>query len=181
VPAKSARRLVVDASVAGAAGGKTATAPDSTRCRDFLLTLRQETRCSVVMPPKLKDEWEKHRSVFAAIWLASMASHRRVIFDDVPPSNKMRREIEHAAATKQSEVKALRKDFHLIEAAIANDRIVVSLDEKVRQLFRTASQSVVAIKKVVWVNPVKTEEESVKWLQKGAKPENVRMLGYTAS
>jgi hypothetical protein len=103
---------------------------------------------------------------------------------------KMRREIERAAATEKSEVDALRKDFrlikaalqkdfHLIEAAIANDRTVVSLDENVRRLFRTASRRVVAIKKVVWVNPVNTAEESITWLQKGAKPENVRMLEHT--
>lgn len=132
------------------------------------------------MPPKLKDEWERHKSTFASGWLVSMVSRRRVIFDDVPPSNKMRREIERAAATKPSEVKALRKDFHLIEAAIATDRIVVSLDETVRKLFRTASRSVAAIEKVVWVNPTNTAEESVMWLRRGAKPENARMLGHDA-
>jgi hypothetical protein len=168
----------VDTSVAGAAGGKTATAPTSTRCRDFLETLRQKTRCSVVMPPKLKDEWERHKSTFASGWLVAMASRRRVFFDDVPPSNKMRREIERVAATSQGEIKALRKDFHLIEAAIATDRNVVSLDETVRRLFRTAARSVAAIEKVVWVNPTNTAEESIAWLQKGTKPENARMLGH---
>jgi hypothetical protein len=178
VPAKRGRRLVVDASVAGAAGGKTATAPTSTRCRDFLLTLQQKTECCVVMPGQLKDEWERHRSLFARTWLTAMASRRRVVFGDVPPSNKMRREIVRAAATKPTEVDALEKDFHLIEAAIANDRTVVSLDEVVRRLFKAAAQSVEAIRKVVWVNPVKPVEDAVEWLRGGAKVEAVRMLGH---
>lgn len=132
------------------------------------------------MPPKLKDEWDAHKSIFASLWLTSMTSRRRVLFDDVPPSNKMRREIERAAATSKGEIKALRKDFHLIEAAIATDRTVVSLDETVRRLFRTAARNVAALEKVVWVNPTNTAEESVVWLRKGAKPENARMLRRNA-
>ncbi|HZT57104.1 MAG TPA: hypothetical protein VFA21_00615 [Pyrinomonadaceae bacterium] len=178
MPAKRARRLVVDASVAGAAGGGTATAPTATRCRDFLETLRQETRCCIVLPPKLNDEWERHMTPFASRWLKAMARRGRVIIDDVPPSNRMRREIERAAATKKTEVDALRKDFHLIEAAIAHDRIVVSRDEEVRGLFKAAAASVAAIKKVIWVNPVKPDEQPLVWLRSGAKAENVRTLGY---
>ena len=178
MPAKGARRLVVDASVAGAAGGRTATAPIATRCRDFLETLRQETRCCIVLPPKLNEEWEGHMTPFASRWLKAMARRGRVVVDDVPLSNRMRREIEHIAATKKSEVDALRKDFHLVEAAIAHDRTVVSLDELVRRLFKAAALSVRAIKQVVWVNPVNAAEQPLVWLRSGAKAENVRMLGY---
>jgi hypothetical protein len=175
VPAKKGRRLVIDASVAAAAGET--MAPTSKRCRDFLLTLRQETNCRVVVPPPLKDEWDAHRSGFARTWLANMAQRGRVISDQVEQSEKMRRKIESVAATRKKEADALLKDFHLIEAAIANDRTVVSLDEAVRKLFRAAAQDVAAIKKVVWVNPVKPAEEAVEWLMAGAKAEAVRMLG----
>lgn len=178
MPARRARRLVVDASVAGAAGGKTATAPTSIDCREFLNTLRKETTCAVVMPSKLKDEWERHRSVFASQWLAAMVSRRRVVFDDVLVSSRLRREIERAVTPTPGELKALRKDFHLIEAAIATDRTVASLDETVRGLFRTAAATVAAIEKVVWVNPSRTTENPLVWLRGGAKPENTRMLGH---
>lgn len=176
MPTKKNRRLVVDASVAAAAGET--MAPTSKRCRDFLMTLRQETDCRVVMPPPLKDEWDAHRSGFARTWLVNMAQRGRVISDPVEPSEKMRRKIESAAATKKKEVDALLKDFHLIEAAIANDRTVVSLDEIVRKLFRAAARSVEAIRKVVWVNPVEPAEDAVVWLKGGAKAEAVRMLGH---
>lgn len=175
MPAKKGRRLVVDASVAAAAGET--MAPTSKRCRDFLLTLRQETDCRVVMPPPLKDEWDAHRSGFARTWLVNMAQRGRVIPDPVEPSDKMRRKIESAAAKKKKEADALLKDFHLIEAAINNDRTVVSLDEIVRRLFKAAAQSVEAIRKVVWVNPVKPAEDAVEWLRGGARAEAARMLG----
>ncbi|HEV3468830.1 MAG TPA: hypothetical protein VG148_05885 [Pyrinomonadaceae bacterium] len=168
---------MVDASVAGAAGGKTATALVSKDCRAFLEALRRETECCIVLPPGLRDEWDRHRSGFAATWLVSMTSRRRVIPDEVPPSRRMRREVEKAAAN-QRDLKALRKDFHLVEAAVATDRTVVSLDEVVRRLFKAAAQSVAAIKKVVWVNPSIAAEQPVRWLRNGAKPENARMLGH---
>ena len=107
-----------------------------------------------------------------------MAQRGRVIAEPVPQSEKMRRRIESAAATKKREVDALLKDFHLIAAAIASDRTVVSLDEIVRRLFKAAAESVEAIRKVVWVNPVKPAEDAVQWLRSGAKAEAARMLGH---
>jgi hypothetical protein len=178
VPAKKGRRLVVDASVAGAAGGKTATAPASTRCRDFLSVLREETDCRIVLPSKLREEWEDHMSGFTRVWLRSMTQRGRVVTDDFETSKRMRLKIESAAATKRKEADALLKDFHLIEAAMDNDRTVVSLDEVVRKLFKAAAQSVEAIRKVVWVNPGKPAEDAVGWLRGGAKAEAVRMLGH---
>ena len=106
-----------------------------------------------------------------------MAQRGRVISEPIAQSDKMRRKIESAAATKKKEADALLKDFHLVEAAIANDRTVVSLDEIVRRLFKAAAQSVEAIRKVVWVNPVEPAEEAVEWLRGGARAEAARMLG----
>ena len=178
MPAKKAWRLVVDASVASAAGGKTATATAPKRCRDFLSALRDETGCQVVMPPTLRDEWEDHMSGFTRVWLRNMTQRGRVIPKDVSPSTKMRREIVRAAAKKKSEAAALQKDFHLVEAAIAYDRTVISLDEEVRRLFKAAAHGIAAIEKVVWVNPVKPAEKPIEWLRGGARAETFRMLGH---
>lgn len=178
MPAKKVRRLVVDASVARAAGRRTATAPKSKDCRNFLETMRRETAHRVVMPPPLRDEWDRHMSPFASTWLTAMASRGRVISDKIGANATRRREIE-GAATKPTEVKALRKDFHLVEAALATDRTVVSLDEIVRRLFKAAAPGVAAIQKVVWVNPAVPAERPIEWLVKGARLENARMLGYS--
>ncbi len=109
-----------------------------------------------------------------------MKSHGDVIFPDVQASNKLRREIEQVVAPSAAELRAMRKDYHLLEAALATDQNVISLDEIVRALFDTAAVSVVALKNIVWVNPDKATEEPIAWLEKNAKPERKRMLGFRA-
>ncbi len=179
MPARAARRLVIDASVAGAAGGKTATAPTSTNCRDFLRVVRDE-RYVVIMSSQLSREWDDHKSLFARTWLTAMTTRGDVIFLDIKASNRLRREIERAIAPRAAELRAMRKDFHLLEAALATDQNVVSLDEIVRALFDRAAVSVVVLKNIVWVNPDKATEEPIAWLEKNAKPERKRMLGFRA-
>lgn len=179
MPARAARRLVIDASVAGAAGGKTATAPTSTNCRDFLLAVRGE-HYLVILTPQLRREWDDHKSTFARTWLTAMTTRGAVIFLDIKASNKLRREIERVVAPRAAELKAMRKDFHLLEAALATDQNIVSLDEIVRALFGRAAVNVVALKNIVWVNPDKAAEEPIAWLEKNAKPERKRMLGFRA-
>ena len=39
------------------------------------------------------------------------------------------------AATGENEVEDMRKDFHLLEAALATDQTIISLDETVRGCF----------------------------------------------
>ncbi len=72
----------------------------------------------------------------------------------------------------------MRKDYRLIEAAIVTDRIVISLDETVRILFAAVVRSVGKLRNIVWVNPSRTEEEFILWLENGAKPEKRRLLGF---
>ena len=71
----------------------------------------------------------------------------------------------------------MQKDFHLLQAALATDRTVISLDETVRRLFVHASQQVGEIRDIIWVNPDRTaEEQPIEWLQNGAPPEPHRQL-----
>lgn len=64
------------------------------------------------------------------------------------------------------------------EAAIEADRIVISLDETVRNCFREATQTIGVLKHIAWVNPCKSEETPLDWLQSGAALEQKRLLGY---
>lgn len=72
----------------------------------------------------------------------------------------------------------MRKDFRLIEAALAADKTIASLDEAVRLLFDSAAISVTELKGIAWLNPDIMEEECTAWLQSGAKHERKRLLGY---
>lgn len=69
------------------------------------------------------------------------------------------------------------KDAHLLEVAIVTDHVVISRDEEVRRLFRSASSGYAAIQRVLWGNPEMEDEEVVTWLRAGAKAESRRALG----
>ena len=107
---RDSKRLVVNASVARAAGGEDATASVSINCTEFLEAFRDECPHHVVMTPELSDEWDEHQSKFAATWLRSMIARKR--FDYVEPSvnQALRDEIEQTAASEK-EIEDMQKDF----------------------------------------------------------------------
>jgi hypothetical protein len=72
----------------------------------------------------------------------------------------------------------MRKDIHLIEAALAGDRIVISLDDEARKHFARASSVVSMMRDVVWRNPA-TEVDLEVWLENGAEAEASTKLGFT--
>ena len=173
---RDSKRLVVNASVARAAGGVEATASVSINCTEFLETFRDECPHHVVMTPDLSEEWETNQSKFAAGWLKSMIARKR--FDYVnPPINQALRDEIQKTATNETEIEVMRKDFHLLEAAWETDQTIISLDETIRRLFAGATQDVGEIRDIVWVNPERTaDEEPLVWLQNGAPPEEHRKL-----
>ena len=73
------------------------------------------------------------------------------------------------------------KDACLIEAALATDRTVASLDESVRALFRQATDQVGELRAIVWVNPEREEDDPILWLKRGAPADPNLMLGYALS
>ncbi|MCY3551725.1 MAG: hypothetical protein OXH39_14790 [Candidatus Poribacteria bacterium] len=172
---RNLKRLVVNASVARAAGGKGATASVSINCTEFLETFRDECPHHIVMTPELSEEWDAHQSNFAARWLKSMIARKRFDYITPPQDTALSNKID--TTTKERDIEALRKDFHLLQAALATDQTIISLDETVRRLFKRASQQVGEIRNIIWVNPDRTtEEQPITWLQNGAPPESHRQL-----
>ena len=169
--------LVVDASVAGAAGGEGATDPVSISCTEFLETLWDERLYCVAMNPKLHEEWDEHQSGYAAEWLASMITTGRSCDVESSENQALCAKIEKTALY-ENQHEGIRKDFHLLEAALATDQTVVSRDRDIRDHFARATQCGVSeIQDIVWVNPERTEEEEpIVWLQNGAPPEDHRKL-----
>ncbi|MGK3985436.1 hypothetical protein WME99_20490 [Sorangium sp. So ce136] len=173
--AKVSRRLVIDASVARAAGGEDAVHPLPKQCRDFLKTTLSVGH-HVVLTPAVSSEWKKHESGFAMQWRTTMVARKQSLYVNVPEDVELRDAIDGASATERDR-RAMLKDAHLIEAAQATDHTVVSLDEQVRALFSAASTRVRALKRVVWANPGREEEGCPRWLERGATPHLHRRLG----
>ncbi len=139
MPSRRTKRIVVNASVARAAGGEGATASTSINCTEFLETFGNNTSNKIVMTLELAEEWDKHQSNYAATWLAHMIATKRFHYIELPNNDLLNEKIE-ATATHDKEVNAMLKDFHLLGAALATDMIVISLDETIRTLFAVASQ-----------------------------------------
>lgn len=177
MPSKTSRALVVDASVARSSGGEEATYPTSKNCRDCLKTISILSH-RVVMSKPISEEWNKHKSKFASAWLVSMTAKKRVLRIELEPVDEAIRLKISKTTDSQKEVEAMLKDVHLIEAALATDSTVIALDEIVRALFGTASQTIRQMKDIVWINPDKPEEQISMWLENGAGPEKIRQLGF---
>ena len=174
---KVSPRLVIDASVARAAGGEDAKNEKSKSCRDFLAKV-MAISYRIVMTPELTAEWKKHESKFAKIWLSSMmATKKWSYYGKIPQQEELWQKIV-MAIDGEKDRKAMEKDFLLLTAALATDKTVVSLDEKVRKLFDKAAEQVGELTDIVWVNPTKETEQAIDWLEDGAKPDKERRLGF---
>ena len=172
---RNSKQLVIDTDVAQASGDEDATDPRAINCRDFLKEVRSQDH-RVVMTREISEEWKRHQSRFALEWRVSMDARRRI--DRInPPEDEELRDKVTVTATDEDEIEAMQKDFHLLQAALATDQTIISLDETVRQLFKQASQQVGEIRNIIWVNPDRaTEEQPITWLQNGAPPEPHRQL-----
>ena len=173
--ARNSKRLVIDTDVAQASGDEDATDSRAINCRDFLKGVRAQNH-RVVMTRNISEEWKRHRSSFTFEWRVSMNARRRVIDIDPPEYEEIQAKVTTTTNNK-NEIELMEKDFHLLQAALATDQTVISLDETVRGLFAHASQSVGEIRDIIWVNPDRTEEEQpIAWLQNGAPSETHRRL-----
>ena len=104
-----------------------------------------------------------------------MDARRRVDRIDPPAYDELRDKVT-GTTTDEDEIENIEKDFHLLQAALATDQTVISLDETIRHLFVRASEQVGEIRNIIWVNPDKAEEQPIAWLQNGAPPEPRRCL-----
>ena len=62
----------------------------------------------------------------------------------------------------------IEKDRHLIEAALASDKRVASLDDQVRQHLRGLANNLFEVQSICWVNPNMSDEAAIAWLESGA-------------
>ena len=157
---KKGWRIVIDASVARAAGET--IVPVSRHCRLCLERVRQNGHF-IVMTEPLYKEWRKHQSRFAKAWFTSMTARKKVIRlnDEYLP------ELHLAIATADVSEKdraAMLKDIHLLEAAVASNHNVLSLDKVVHRLFAQLCVHCGVIKQIIWLNPDEQFEQVIQWL-----------------
>src|SRR5207248_3536986 len=109
------QRLVIDASVARAAGPQDAVHPTAKLCRDFLLGVLDVCH-HAVFSSSITDEWRVHQSGFARQWRVAMFARKKIEQLDDPVNRELRRQIEKTTSDDKHQ-DAMLKDVHLIEAA----------------------------------------------------------------
>jgi hypothetical protein len=168
--------LVIDASVACAAGPEDASYPTAKHCRDFLLAVRDICH-RATFTSELSDEWKEHQSGFARQWRYSMFARKKIGRLDTYVNESFRQDVD-SLAVGDNQRRAMLKDAHLIEAALVQGMRIVAMDEIARGYFRAYAGCVKQVRKICWVNPDVPEEEALAWLQNGAPLEGLRMLGH---
>lgn len=181
---KQSKSLVVDASVARAAGDPPNN-PRSEICRDCLVQIK-DSKHNICMTPEILREWDDHASRFSRRWQASMIAKKQWLYQDLSADSSLRKIIEKSVLNFYTDLadeaifnikNSIFKDCCLIEAALASDKTVISLDDKTaRKYFSQAAKQVNEIKEIVWVNPDKIEEDAINWLNDGAPAESWRFL-----
>lgn len=162
---KQSKNLVIDASVARAAGGDGAIHPTAMTARNFLSAVLRICH-KAVMTPAVRNEWDVHQSRFARKWRSSMVARKKLLLFDLDEREDIREQIGLANIGKNKK-DAMLKDCHLIESAIASDNRIISLDDIARDLFK-GELNVADVNEVLWVNPVVDAEQVLAWLEEGA-------------
>lgn len=175
---QSSRLLVIDADIARASGPPEAVHPTSAYCRDFLIAVLEICH-HVVMTPAIRDEWKRHQSGFARKWCVGMVARKKLRFIRANEEEAVRAQMDSLDFTV-NQLAAMQNDCHLIEAAIAAEKIVVSSDNVARRLFSTAALHVKELAQIVWINPCEQDENPVQWVNGGAKSDKHRKLGFVA-
>jgi hypothetical protein len=156
-----ATRLIIDASVAGSAGET--KHPVSSLCRSFLGCMLVST-CHLVMSDDISGEWNRHQSRYARQWRKAMTARRRVV---------LLRDVRLVSLRSLMVTAKMLKDVHLLEAALATDKRIVSNDNEARNAYRRIAH----VRLVLWINPSREDETAIEWLNAGAKLQRNRQLG----
>jgi len=186
VSKKVSRRLVIDASVARSA--TLSDNPTSTACREFLQSILDVCH-RIVLSAEIYREWERHaldaqtgadlrRTRFLANWMVAMSRRKggKILWVRVGRNDALRTKINHLGLPEAAR-QEISEDLHLIEGAMAFDRVVVSRDDSVRDLLRGISGRCPEFAKVIWCNPVDLGGEGLEWLRDGARVVKVWQLG----
>src|SRR5207302_9194650 len=100
MPKIRSQSLIIDASVARAAGPEEATHPTAKHCRDFLLAVADICH-RIVLSDAIEAEWNSHQSGFARRWRRSMFARKKIDRVKVPVDRALRKELAEAATTEK--------------------------------------------------------------------------------
>ena len=159
MPKPPSKVLVIDASVARAAG--TSENPTSGATRRFLDSVLEVCHRMALTTP-IREEWRRHQSKFTKRWRLAMYARKKIVVLQESADPSLTARILDTGHNDEDR-RAMLKDIPLIVAALQADRIVVSRDDNARVLFQVRE-----LNAITWVNPVDEPERVREWLEQGA-------------
>jgi hypothetical protein len=126
-----------------------------------------------VVNEAIYEEWNNHRSAYANTWLMEMFGRKKVDSIEQDLSNNLEDRVREIV-TDVYEFETIRKDIHLIQSALAADKVVISLDDNARRAFAGLTNDIRILKEIVWVNPQDSDFNA--WLADGAKADLKKKL-----
>lgn len=167
---KNAYCLVIDACIAQGAGTNEISA-QSEACRETL-DLAKKHGHRLAWSEEIAEEWGVHASGYSLRWWRVMQAHGRLHeLGSVPCSDALSTAIA-AQAANPGERRCMMKDAHLLAAAAATDRRVISTERRCVGHFRRLARSHAPIQAVMWVDPTQEEPDGMAWLKAGAKEDS---------
>lgn len=171
LPATS-RRLVVDTNVARSAG--LSVHPTSDACRGVLETM-YEGKHHVVLSATQLMEWQKHQSGYSKRWLVRMKAKKLWHVLVPEPDSGLAARARKIVCTEEVRQEIV-KDLHLLENALATDRVVLSMETNVFRLFSEHKKVLKVPQPVAWVNPTDDATACVDWIEAGAEVAKARCV-----
>src|SRR5260370_37873028 len=104
--------LVIDTSIAQAAGPEGAGHPTAKHCRDFLLVIFDVCQ-RVVFTAAIEEEWKEHQSGFARKWRRAMFAQKKGDPLEVPADHAFSDKVEPDANCAKAK-DALAQDVELL-------------------------------------------------------------------
>jgi predicted nuclease of predicted toxin-antitoxin system len=142
---KPSLALVIDASVLRSAGET--QHPVSMACRDTLVAILEICH-RTVSTTSLSEEGKRHASRFSRKWLRSMAARKKLVRGLTTTAIAIDTE-----DLTPNQAEAIEKDRHLIEAALAADRVIVTRDSSIKDILAKTRKGKRFLTQLRWINP----------------------------
>lgn len=164
--------LVVDANIAQSAG--TSDVPVSYYSRECLNAIRDSGHVAVFCE-RLLVEWSEHASLASRRWWKSMTARKRI---ERREGMEFAQLLDRSCACLEHESRRddLRKDFHLVQSALASDQTILSNERNFPLLVANACAKVRELTRLYFANPALEGEPCILWIKAGAEKEADRRI-----
>jgi hypothetical protein len=133
------RRLVVGTNILQSASRNADGPPTGVLCRRVLSDILAICHRAVVSPA-LAAEYRLHASDYGTRWLSAMAGKDKIVRTPARDSGRARRWLRSERLAGPQQQEELRKDMHLVMAALETDRLIVSAERRSRELLARVVQ-----------------------------------------